>query len=755
LRDVIIYILTALAFTLLTIIALEATQTMPGPGLTWTLLTIAAFFLLVVIVVGMRRRRTFGGRITDLDFWRNHITGTQTKLLQSSVVLGAVLLFAGFGHEVIDFLLYDTGFHNWAGAKVAKAGGWGAIVLAGVGSVYTALKASPSGGDEAKKSKPSIADQIIFAIVPPLLMLVLGLWLAWLGHRWYTAVYEDAHGEIRFITIATVISAFLFLSLALYEFRPRSPRRMLLLVGTWLLLALSVYLVPKEKLEANVFSFAIGATVFVVLALWLRGPVGNRNWKRILAAAALGIGTWIFIDWRDYSENFTAAPISLLPYLILIGIFLSVSLLVYELVWGEGSNTRSFSLMTIGFLMFVLLAIAAFSPAEHAWRALAMFGCIATIMGWVLSLGWLADPNTLTVHSFYKARLVRAYMGASNDARRAAREAEITEAVPGDDVPLVGLRNTSQGAPYHLVNTTLNLVGARDLATVQRVSDYFVMSKRYCGSMRTGYRRTTDYSCGTVSLGTAVAVSGAAASPNMGAQTPSAALAMLLTLFNVRLGYWAPTPSRGYWRAGSARLWPVYTIQELLSQTTDLQPFSYLTDGGHFDNTGAYSLIQRGCRFILIGDCGADPRPSFHDVGDLVRKVRIDFGTEIDIDLSALLKQEPERHFAVGTIQYSKVHADSLGLPPTERTGTLIVIKPNLSKGLSADVLQYGFDNASFPQQSTADQWFDEQQFESYRRLGCISADSLFDGPVGDIETFVKNLTARITAPAPPAVAEN
>jgi hypothetical protein len=70
-------------------------------------------------------------------------------------------------------------------------------------------------------------------------------------------------------------------------------------------------------------------------------------------------------------------------------------------------------------------------------------------------------------------------------------------------------------------------------------------------------------------------------------------------------------------------------------------------------------------------------------------------------------------------------------------------------------VLQYGFDNASFPQQSTADQWFDEQQFESYRRLGCISADSLFDGPVGDIETFVKNLTARITAPAPPAVAEN
>jgi hypothetical protein len=215
--------------------------------------------------------------------------------------------------------------------------------------------------------------------------------------------------------------------------------------------------------------------------------------------------------------------------------------------------------------------------------------------------------NTLTVHAFYKARLVRAYMGASNDERRTARDAEITEAVPGDDVPLVALQNTSHGAPYHLVNTTLNLVGARDLATVQRVSDYFVMSKRFCGSFRTGYRPTSEYSCATRTLGTAVAVSGAAATPNMGAQTPSAALSMLLTHFNVRLGVWAPTPNRGSWRAGSSRLWPVYTIQELLSQTTDLQPFVYLTDGGHFDNTGAYSLIQRGCRFILIGDCGADP----------------------------------------------------------------------------------------------------------------------------------------------------
>ena len=738
-RDVVVYMLTGVAFVALTIIGLRAVDVDLRGEHALPIAAIVGFFLLVLAIGGFRRRRIFNAPLSDLDFWRNHIAGLQTTYVQWSVFSAVVLLFAGFGHEIIDFLLLDAGFHKWVGAKVVKAGGWGAIAMAALGSIYTAAKASPSGGDEAKKkSEPSLADKIIFAIVPPLTMLVLGLFLAWVGHRWYSEVYEDSHGEIRNITRATVIAGFLFLSVALYEFRPRSPKRMLLLIATWFALASGVSFLSANRLEQNVFSIASGATVFITIAMLFRGPVGRRNWKAIAFAALLGIATWAVIDWRDYNEAANAAPIPLLPYMVLTGILFSVALLIYELIWGEGSNMRSFALMAIGFLMFVLLAIASFSPTEYAWRSLAMFGCISTIMGWVLALGWLADPNTLTVHGFYKARLVRAYMGASNDERRTARDAEITEAVPGDDVPLVGLQNTSHGAPYHLVNTTLNLVGARDLATVQRVSDYFVMSKRFCGSFRTGYRPTSEYSCGTVSLGTAVAVSGAAASPNMGAQTPTAALSMLLTLFNVRLGFWAPTPNRGYWRAGSPRLWPVYTIQELLSQTTDLQPFSYLTDGGHFDNTGAYSLIQRGCRFILIGDCGADPRPSFADVGDLVRKARIDFGTEIEIDLSPLLAEEPTRHYAVGTIRYSATHAKMLGLTDEERNGFIIVIKPNRTAGASADVLQYGFDNAAFPQQSTADQWFDEQQFESYRRLGCISADSLFagEGAVQDIASF-------------------
>ncbi|HXH39745.1 MAG TPA: hypothetical protein VNN08_14035, partial [Thermoanaerobaculia bacterium] len=293
--------------------------------------------------------------------------------------------------------------------------------------------------------------------------------------------------------------------------------------------------------------------------------------------------------------------------------------------------------------------------------------------------------------------------------------------VPGDDILLTDLRNTERGAPYHLINTMLNLVGGSDLSTQARASDSFLMSKHFCGSVRTGYRRTSEYACGSISLGTAVAVSGAAASPTMGAQSPSAALSALMTLFNVRLGFWAPTPSLSYWRSGAARLWPVYTVQELVSQTTDLLPYCYLTDGGHYENTGAYSLIERGCTLIVVGECGADPQTTLEDLGNMIRKVRIDFGTEVtfkDEDIQKLRAKPPGEHVIMGEIRYGKEHAEAIGLPEEERVGTIVIVKPNLAGGEPVDVKQYGFLHADFPQQNTFDLWYDEAQFESYRRLG-------------------------------------
>ncbi|HZM88597.1 MAG TPA: hypothetical protein VFF31_18885, partial [Blastocatellia bacterium] len=420
-----------------------------------------------------------------------------------------------------------------------------------------------------------------------------------------------------------------------------------------------------------------------------------------------------------------------------IGIVLCVTFVIFEMRWGEGENRRSLWLLTSAYVVLVALLTVSLSEQTQMMRLIqAIIGLMAAALAWVVGLGWMADPNAYSMHLFYKARLVRAYLGASN-FNRLKQQKEITEAVAGDNVLLKEMRNCGRGAPYHLINTTLNLVASRDLATAQRSAASFVLSQLHCGSTRTGYRATGKYMGGRLTLGTAVAVSGAATSPNMGSRTPTAALAMLMTLLNVRLGYWAPTPKNPDWKSPRARLWPFYLLREFLSHTNDVSDYCYLTDGGHFDNTGLYSLVERGCRFIVVADCGADPEPSFSDLGNAIRRCHIDFGAEIELNITPfkkLVENRATQHFVKGKIVYSKAHAKALEWGEVEseheRTGTIILIKPSLlsdkKSDETADVRQYAIQNSDFPQQTTTKQWFDEAQFESYRRLGEICVQSIF-----------------------------
>jgi hypothetical protein len=102
--------------------------------------------------------------------------------------------------------------------------------------------------------------------------------------------------------------------------------------------------------------------------------------------------------------------------------------------------------------------------------------------------------------------------------------------------------------PYkllHVVNTALNLVGGGNLAWQQRKAEPFSVSPLHSGCYRLGYRPSRDYGgrdTGGISIGTAAAISGAAASSNMGYYTTSPVISLLLTLFNVRLGWWLGNP---------------------------------------------------------------------------------------------------------------------------------------------------------------------------------------------------------------------
>ena len=468
----------------------------------------------------------------------------------------------------------------------------------------------------------------------------------------------------------------------------------------------------------------------------------------LLAGTCIALAIWVGYLTSVWSQHIQENPIGLsLASVALPGMAACFTLTAFEMWWGQSDNRRSVWLMAAAYLGLSMLFVIGWIMASDSnqWEAYIkplriVFGLLAAALVWVVALGWMVDPNTVSMHQFYKARLVRAYLGASNP-RRLKEHKEIADAVAGDDLPLSTLKNCQRGAPYHLINTTLNLVAGRDLSTAQRSASSFILSKNFCGSLRTNYRPTNCYMNGRLSLGTAVAASGAAVSPSMGSKKPTAAMAMLLTLLNVRLGYWSPTPSRENWKMSQPRLWPFYLLREFLSQTNDLSSYCYLTDGGHFDNTGLYSLVERGCRYIVLVDCGADPQPScFQDLGDAIRRCRIDFGAEVDLKLDQLIEnkcQSATQYFAVGEIKYSRKHAEALHWKIEGRendkeaeaalTGIIIYFKPTILGKETADVRQYAIENKFFPQQSTANQWFGEAQFESYRRLGQTYAKEAFE----------------------------
>ncbi len=374
---------------------------------------------------------------------------------------------------------------------------------------------------------------------------------------------------------------------------------------------------------------------------------------------------------------------------------------------------------------------------DHPFATLiALLGLL--VVGGVLA--WRIDVNEFSMHRFYRNRLVRGYLGASvpREERRDRRQ-PFTGFYEGDDLPLQAARSAAdpgilayQPGPLHLVNTALNLVGGEELAWQERKAASFVLSPIYSGFevpgdeelwgedpnvARYGYRRTSDLGAvpKPLTLGTAFAISGAAASPNMGFRS-SAALSFLLTVFNVRLGSWLGNPRhrKTYMRSGPFFAM-LHLFMELTGKTRGRTRYVYLSDGGHFENLGIYELVRRRCRTIVACDGGADPDLAFEDLGNAIRKCRADFGVEIDIHVDEIRNRDEkghsEWHCAVGTIHYPA------GGGKTEE-GTLVYIKSSLSGDEPEDVLEYQRQHPSFPHQSTGDQFFDESQFESYRRLG-------------------------------------
>ena len=341
-------------------------------------------------------------------------------------------------------------------------------------------------------------------------------------------------------------------------------------------------------------------------------------------------------------------------------------------------------------------------------------------------LSWRVNINEFSMNHFYKNRLVRCYLGATQGA--AARHANpFTGFDPHDDIPLTDLvPGAHHDAPYPIVNCALNLNQGAELAWQERKASSFIFTPRYCGytparedSQGQGYMPTGQFTGkGGPHIGLATAISGAAANPNWGYHT-SPVTAFLMTVFNVRLGWWigntrieeaAKTPGP------SVALW--YLFREMFGLTDELCPYLNLSDGGHFENLGLYELIRRKCQYIIVSDGEQDENYVFESLGGAIRKARIDFGASIDIQPKRIVLQDGESavHCAMGTITYNN------GQP-----GHLLYIKSSLSGDEDYDITQYKKQHDAFPQESTLDQFFTESQFESYRALGRHIVDRIFE----------------------------
>jgi hypothetical protein len=374
------------------------------------------------------------------------------------------------------------------------------------------------------------------------------------------------------------------------------------------------------------------------------------------------------------------------------------------------------------------------------WSLVSVYVLIAFVL---FGFSWLLRPNANSLHRLYRDRLSKAFLFAPvRRVRQAARNDSSLD--QGRDYPELDEFNFRLSAlypksptpanpdqrkleaPYHLINAALNIQGSDYANRRGRNADFFLFSPLRVGSEATGYKDTELFERPEtgLDLATAMAISGAAASSNMGSNSIKA-LTPTLALLNVRLGYWLKNPRFVSETSRPERT--LYLWSEISGRLYENSDSVYLTDGGHIENLAIYELLRRRCKVIIAVDAEADAPMNFSSLMTLQRYARIDLGIRIDLPWTPIrtctLVQmngnagkpspsaspaDPDRaHVAIGVIDYGG-----------GEKGYLVYIKSSLTGDENDYIRDYARRNDRFPHETTGDQFFSEEQFEVYRALG-------------------------------------
>jgi hypothetical protein len=361
--------------------------------------------------------------------------------------------------------------------------------------------------------------------------------------------------------------------------------------------------------------------------------------------------------------------------------------------------------------------------SQQSGGALAL--TIATLTVLTFSLSIRFGINSSSMHLFYQARVMRAFLDEALPGVERLRTHSSHPATLISQLQSTGHKSSYTG-PYFLINAALNLVRGDDTAWQERLATNFVFSPIAFGYSLPGQQvnAVDSYVASSeltyagekgLRLGHAMAVSGSALSSNMGVYTSSLGR-FLHTIFNLRLGWWfpnsrVPASIGGHIPRSRVRLmW-----DELMGKTSADGAYVYLSDGGHFENLGVYELVRRRCKVIILSDASTDSDSCLRSLGNAIERCRVDLGTEI------LLNVMPEQGGAglengsrIGDIQY----ADG------ER-GIICYLKQVIISSAPLDAHAYKRRDPMFPHHPITDQWFGESQFESYRVTGRCITDCL------------------------------
>lgn len=539
----------------------------------------------------------------------------------------------------------------------------------------------------------------------------------------------------------------------------------------------ATYLMP-QSLVSGAYALLVGAAVyFAGILLWplLRSlrpsnPEStyagrlkilmslNKEWACILAVS---LGATFPLLYEYLSGQGIGSIVSLLGSLGFAGGLGGLLSLITRL----DDRLRILLVRAAALILCYLAAFALYAAALMLLRWIAqqdILQALIAVAGCILA-AWLIfwasrrfNPNYISPHRFYRDRLMEAFMPPANGKDFAQADvANLSDMCKPQPQPYRG--------PYHIINTNIILNRSRQPRYYQRGGDSFILSPLYSGSLATGWLRTERQSRSTrqssLSLATAMAISAAAANPNTATGDDGLmrrwAISFLMTLLNIRLGYWQPNPGMPVAADSAGTPPPNFLEPGTMSLLSDYgsegEAFVELSDGGHFDNTGLYELFRRRVSTIVLSDASCDPDYSLDDLGRALALAQIDFGVTARFypmppsasqDLWRQLDRAPEEPdayrgkgypvisdgvrakllhdgFASAKIYYPA--AD--GWPETE--GRLIYLKPALVSDAPVDLLAYALDHPDFPHRPTDDQFFSERGFESYRRLGFFIAEKM------------------------------